>query len=93
MFVPGKPFQPSLMFAGNARTLPRVEHLKVASLGWPLALPANIRLGWKGLPRTNKPSYYEYLLITVEKVSITLGLGLTFFIKRFKKFNILKGRP
>ncbi len=27
-FVPGKPFQPSLMFAGKARAYPRVEHLK-----------------------------------------------------------------
>jgi hypothetical protein len=27
-----------------------VEHLKGASLGKALGLPANIRLGWKGLP-------------------------------------------
>jgi hypothetical protein len=33
-----------------------VEHLKGASLGWALALPANIRLGWKGLPSTNTPA-------------------------------------
>ncbi len=32
---------------------PRVEHLKGASLGYALALPTNIRLGWKGLPGTN----------------------------------------
>jgi len=32
---------------------PRVEHLKGASLGLSLALPANIRLGWKGLPGPN----------------------------------------
>ncbi len=25
----------------------------------PLALPANIRLGWKGLPETNTLAYYE----------------------------------
>jgi hypothetical protein len=28
---PGKPFQPSLMFAGKARAYPRVEHLSVTS--------------------------------------------------------------
>ncbi len=28
---------------------PRLEHLKGALLGWPTALPANIRLGCKGL--------------------------------------------
>ncbi len=32
---------------------PRVEHLKACSL------PANIRLGWKGLPGTNTLAYYE----------------------------------
>jgi hypothetical protein len=39
---------------------PRVEHLKGASLGQAPALPANIRLGWKGLSRTNTLSYFEY---------------------------------
>ncbi len=36
-----------------------VEHLKGASLGYALAIPANIRLGWKGLPGTNTLAYYE----------------------------------
>ncbi len=44
------------MFVGKAR---RVEHLKGAYLGLALALPANIRLGWKGLPETNIVAYYE----------------------------------
>ncbi len=30
-----------------------VENLKVTSLGQAPALPANIRLGWKGMPRKN----------------------------------------
>jgi hypothetical protein len=33
MFVPGKPFPISLMFAGKAVACPRVEHLKGTSLG------------------------------------------------------------
>jgi hypothetical protein len=37
----------------------RVWHLKDASLGQALALPANIRLGRKGLPGTNTLAYYE----------------------------------
>jgi len=32
--------------------------LKGASLGQATALPANIRLGWKGLPGTNTLAYY-----------------------------------
>jgi len=40
---------------------PRVEHLKGASLRKALALPANIRQGWKGLPGTNTPAYYDNL--------------------------------
>ncbi len=31
------------------------------STGKAQALPANIRLGWKGLPATNTPAYYENL--------------------------------
>ncbi len=38
MFVPGKPFRPSLMFVGEAK-----------SILYAPVLPANIRLGWKGL--------------------------------------------
>jgi hypothetical protein len=30
-----------------------MEHLNGASLGYALALPGNIRLGWKGLSGTN----------------------------------------
>jgi hypothetical protein len=36
-----------------------VEHLKGVSLGRALTLPANIRLGWKGLPETTTLAYYE----------------------------------
>jgi len=36
VFVPGKPFQPSLMFAGKAGAYPRVEHLMVLWSGRPL---------------------------------------------------------
>jgi len=42
------------MFAGKVGAYPS-ESLQ----GRPLALPTNIRLGWKGLPRTNTLAYYE----------------------------------
>jgi len=47
VIVPGKPFQPSLMFVGKARSLSTLEreHLKDASLEKTLVLPVNIRLG------------------------------------------------
>jgi len=38
---------------------PRLEHLKGASLGQALALPANIKHGLKGLPGTKTLAYYE----------------------------------
>jgi hypothetical protein len=50
VFVPGKPFQ---LFAGKAGAYLGVEHLKGASIRQALDLPANIRLDWKGFPRTN----------------------------------------
>ncbi len=59
VFVPGRPFQLSLLFAGKARTYPRVEHLKGVSLVNAAVLHTNNKLGWKGLPRTNTLTYYK----------------------------------
>ena len=54
MFVPGKPFQPNLMFVSKAINYPRVKHLSNAPLLGKLhALPTNNRLGWKVLQWTN----------------------------------------
>jgi hypothetical protein len=54
-----------------------MKHLSGAPLqGMLLALPANIRLGWKGLPRTNALAYYEKLKLTAVKSFITLAPGL-----------------
>ncbi len=50
MFVPGKPFQPSLMFAGKAIAYPSEAPSGAPLYGRLLASPTNIRLGWKGLP-------------------------------------------
>jgi hypothetical protein len=52
-----------------------VEHLKGVLLEKSLALPANIRLGWRGLPGTNTLAYYENPEITVEKSLIVLTPG------------------
>ncbi len=59
MFVPAKLFQPCPLFVavGNARIYLRWEQLNVALLKQAPALPTNIRLGWKGLPRANTPDY------------------------------------
>ncbi len=34
-----------------------VEYLKGATLGYPPALPTNMRIGWKGLPGTSTIAY------------------------------------
>jgi hypothetical protein len=41
----------------------------------PLALPTNIRLGWKGLPGTNTLAYYENSEITTVKSFIVKATG------------------
>ncbi len=49
LFVPDKPYQPSLTFVDKARSLSlsgTPDRKSPSSL-------ANIRLGWKGLPSTN----------------------------------------
>jgi len=45
----------------------RLEHLKGASLVQAPALPASIRLGWKGLPGSNTLVYNENPLIMAVK--------------------------
>jgi hypothetical protein len=50
-----------------------VERLKGSSIGQTPALPTNIRLGWKILPRTNTLAYYDNSLIMAVKSFITLG--------------------
>ncbi len=59
MLVPGKSFQPSLMFLGEARSLPEsgTPERSLTQVG--MALPTNIRLVWKGVPGTNTLAYYE----------------------------------
>jgi len=54
VFVPGKPFQPSLLFVGKPGAYPRVEHPRLL-----LALSTGMRLGWEGLPGTNNPAYFN----------------------------------
>ncbi len=58
MFVPGKLFQPSLMFE-RPGAYPRVEHPKGDTLGLAPALPPNFRQGWKGLLEINTLAFYE----------------------------------
>jgi hypothetical protein len=57
VFVPVRPFQPSLIF-DNARAFPfRL-----------LALPTNNSLSWKGLPGTNTLAHHKHLYIRAIKV-------------------------
>ncbi len=44
-----------------------MEHLKGASLGQALALPTNIRLGWKGSAWTNALAFYEVVTYGCKK--------------------------
>ncbi len=58
MFVPCRPFQPSLMFASKARTYLREPPFTCSTLGRLLALPTNIILGWNSLSGANTLAYY-----------------------------------
>ncbi len=62
MCVPGKPFQPSLMFVGEARSLPKIGASERCFIHVGTALPENIRLGWEGLPGTNTLTYYNVVI-------------------------------
>jgi hypothetical protein len=60
MFVPGRPFQPSIMFAGKAGAYASGATFRCPLLGGLLGLPKNNKLGWKGLPETNTLAFYEH---------------------------------
>ncbi len=53
-----------------------MELMKGASLELALALPTNIRLGWKGFPWTNTLVYYKNPLIMAVKSFIALTPGM-----------------
>jgi hypothetical protein len=61
----------------SGSTYLRVGYVKDDSLGWALASLANIKLGLKGIPRTNTLAYYELSYITAVKSFMTLSPGPT----------------
>jgi hypothetical protein len=69
------------MFAGKAGTYPS-DHLSGAPLlGRLLALPTNIRLGWKGLPVENALAYITNIRkLRTKKSFTTLGPVLQNFL-------------
>ncbi len=85
VFVPGKPFQPSLMFGGKSgtylseaswrcSTLMCVEH----------SLPTNIILGWKGFPGTNTTRYKNLKIMAVKRF---IGLAPWPVLKKYGSYN------
>ncbi len=72
MFVPGKPFQPGLIFVGEARSLHYSEAPKKCFTWVVWALPAYNRLGWRCLPGTNALAYHSKGVSYVRKSLITL---------------------
>ncbi len=64
------------MFVGKASAYLSGTPFRYPTLGGRLlVLPTNIRIGWKGLPRTNTLAYYEHSLIACVKSFITMGPG------------------
>ncbi len=75
-FAPSRPSQASLTFEVGWEPT-QMKHLSAAPLyGKLLALPRNIRLGWKSLPGTNTLAFNKYSLIMDVKSFITLTPGV-----------------
>jgi hypothetical protein len=75
VFVHGRPVQSSLMFASKTGAYTSVIPFGFTFYGRLLFLRTNIRLGRKGLRKTNTLAHSEHLLITVVERFIRLGLG------------------
>jgi hypothetical protein len=79
VFVPGKPFYPSLMFVSKAGTFLQ---------GRLQASPTNIRLGWKGLPGTNS-SLFERFKSFKEKKCYEYGPRVPSYRQTFRP-NVIR---
>jgi hypothetical protein len=86
-FVPGKFYQPSLMFASKAKVYPIEAPLRCPLKGRLLALPTNIRLGWKMNVCDKHSSLLRKLVNYGQKSFITMGPG-AFFIQRFSSLMV-----
>ncbi len=72
MFVPGRPFQLSIIFVGVTRSLLKSgKPERFTSIRQAIALLANNRLRWKGLPVANTLAHYKYSKITFVKSFVT----------------------
>ncbi len=85
MFVPGRPFQPSL-FVSKAGAYPSKAPFKLSTQGLAPDLLTNIRLGWKSPPGTNARTYYEHSSIMDIEGFMTLGSGANVI----KHFTVVK---
>jgi hypothetical protein len=54
---------------------PRVDNIKVDSIGKALTLPANIRIGWKDLAETSIIDYYKLKKIKFYNIGPTITNG------------------
>ncbi len=71
------PFTSTLVSHLQAKLEPTtaLPHMGLHSNGRLLALPANVRLGWKGRPFTNTLAYYNIATITTVKSFIAQTPG------------------
>ena len=70
MFVPGKFFHPSIMFASKARANPIGTPFRCFLLVKLLVFPINVRLDWKVIARY-KPSSLLGLIISNEEKKVS----------------------
>ncbi len=64
MSVPGKPFQPNLIFESKTKAYPSEALFRYSTPGSAPGLPTSIGLGWKDLPRTSTLAYSTPLYAT-----------------------------
>jgi hypothetical protein len=72
-FVPGKPFQPSLMFAGKVGAYPSEAPLSCSTLGWAPGLTHKHQTRLERFARDKRSSLLRKSVINGQKSFITLG--------------------
>jgi hypothetical protein len=88
VFVPGKPFQPRLMFVSKAGTYPSEAPFRCSTLLVPGLTHTTIGPGWKGLPGTNTLAYYgnPYITAAISLMIQAPGVCIIKLLKTVIKF-------
>jgi hypothetical protein len=83
VFVPDKPFQPSLMFVDKAGSYPSESPFRCSMV----AIPTTMSQGWKGLPARDKHSSLLQTFVKYDRKKLHNNKSRTYTMQYSEKMN------